>query len=205
MATESRLTLLEKEKSAAELQSFSRASVQWLTGKIAELRGIQVRNIPPNIRAEKSRYVNRFLLGGLYFFYYNPKLKNELPYYDRFPLVLMLQRESDGFLGLNLHYLPVRYRVLFLQKLVKYGAIYNENDEIKRVRITYEILSNAKRFREFRPCLKRYLYSNIKSRILAVQPNEWDVATMLPVQQFKKAQAGKIWRDSIQEIKDYNG
>ena len=197
------LTELAQQKSAAELQTLSRQSIEWLKDRVAEIRN--PARIPPTIRAERNRYVTRFLLGGMYFFFYNPKTRDELPYYDRFPLVLMLQRESDGFLGLNLHYLPVRYRVMFLQKLVKYGAIYNENDEIKRVRITYEILSNAKRFREFRPCLKRYLYSNIKSRILAVQPNEWDVATMLPVQQFKKAQASKIWRDSIQEIKDYNG
>ena len=201
MATESRLTLLEKEKSAAELQTFSRESMKWLTAKIAELRGLQVRNIPPNIRAEKNRYVRRFLLGGLYFFYYNPKLKNELPYYDTFPLVLVLERYPDGFLGLNLHYLPIKFRVALMKKMLSYGAVHTEDDEIRKIRMTYDILASSRRFREFRPCLKRYLTNHVKSRILAVQPNEWDIATYLPVQQFKKAKPLKVWQDSINEIR----
>ena len=194
------LTELAQQKSAAELQTLSRQSIEWLKDRVAEIRN--PARIPPTIRAERNRYVTRFLLGGMYFFFYNPKTRDELPYYDRFPLVLMLQRESDGFLGLNLHYLPVRYRVLFLQKLVKYGAIYNENDEIKRVRITYEILSNAKRFREFRPCLKRYLTPHIGSKILSVMPEEWDVAAMLPVHAFRKAPVSEVWSDSLEEIKN---
>lgn len=201
MATQSRLSLLEQEKSAAEIQTFSRQSTQWLTAKIAELKGLQVRQIPPAIRAEKERYTRRFLLGGLYFFYYNPKMKNDLPYYDTFPLVLMLERYSDGFLGLNLHYLPIKFRVMLMKKLISYGAIYTAEDELKRIRITYDILNASRRFREFRPCLKRYLTNHVKSRILAVQPNEWDIATYLPVQQFKKARPLEVWQDSINEIR----
>ena len=201
MATQSRLSLLEQEKSAAEIQTFSRQSTQWLTAKIAELKGLQVRQIPPAIRAEKERYTRRFLLGGLYFFYYNPKMKNDLPYYDTFPLVLMLERYSDGFLGLNLHYLPIKFRVMLMKKLISYGAIYTDEDELKRIRISYDILNASRRFREFRPCLKRYLTNHVKSRILAVQPNEWDIATYLPVQQFKKARPLEVWQDSINEIR----
>jgi hypothetical protein len=46
------------------------------------------------------------------------------------------------------------------------------------------------------------LYSHIKSRILAVEPNEWDVAMYLPIQQFKKAQPKEVWKDSIEEIRN---
>ena len=112
-----------------------------------------------------------------------------------------LERYSDGFLGLNIHYLPLRYRVLFMKKLLNL-AIYNDEDEIKRIRITYQILEASKRYKEFRPCIKRYLYPHIKSRILAVQPNEWDTAIYLPVQQFKKAPANKVWKESVEEIRN---
>lgn len=199
MAKESQLTLLEREKTAAELQTLSRQALQWLVERIAEIRNI--RAVPAQVRAERNRYTRRFLLGGLYFFYYNPKTKDDLPYYDTFPLVLMLERYPDGFLGLNLHYLPVKYRVALLRKLIGFGAIYNDQDELKRIRITYEILNSTKRFREYKPCLKKYLNSQIRSRILAVQPNEWDIATYLPVQQFRKAKPNEVWRDSIQEIR----
>ena len=197
------LTELTREKTAAEYQTLSRESVQWLAKKIAELRN-PVRLALP-ITKEKSRWTSpadrkKFLMGGLYFFVYEPKTKHDLPYYDRFPLVMPLERYEDGFLGLNLHYLPFKYRVAFMRKL-KTLAIMNSDDEIKRIRITYEILAASKRFKEFRPCLKRYLYPHIHSRILAVEPHEWDIATCIPVQQFKKEQAKTIWQDSIEEIR----
>mgnify|MGYP003346886620 CR=1 FL=1 len=81
--------------------------------------------------------------------------------------------------------------------------LYNDEDEIKRLRITYDILSASKRFREFKPCLKRYLTSHIQSKILAIQPDEWDVATFLPMHQFKKARPQEVWQDSVNEIKQY--
>ena len=160
---QSKLTSLAEERSASELQFMSRASMQWLTNRISELRN--PRSIPKQIAREKDRFVTRFMLGALYFFFYDPKTKADLPYYDKFPLVMVLERYSDGFLGLNLHYLPIKHRIALLKKLVDYGGIYNEQDEIKRVRVTYDILNASRRFKEFRPCLKKYLYSNLQSRI----------------------------------------
>ncbi len=197
------LTTLTDDKIAAQHQTMSRESVVWLTQKVAQLRNPRQLIVP--ITRERDRYTrptdrSRFLIGGLYFFIYDPKTKNELPYYDRFPLVLPLKRESDGFIGLNLHYLPIRYRINFMRKLMNF-AIYNEDDEIKRIRITYPILDSSKRYREFRPCIKHYLYKHVKSRILAVEPEEWDVALFLPVHQFKKQNQKTVWQESIQDIR----
>lgn len=197
------LTTLTDDKIAAQHQTMSRESVVWLTQKVAQLRNPRQLIVP--ITRERDRYTrpsdrSKFLIGGLYFFIYDPKTKNELPYYDRFPLVLPLKRESDGFIGLNLHYLPIRYRINFMRKLMNL-AIYNEDDEIKRIRITYPILDSSKRYKEFRPCIKHYLYKHVKSRILAVEPEEWDVALFLPVHQFKKQNQQTVWQESIQDIR----
>jgi len=115
-------------------------------------------------------------------------------------MVMPLKRNSDGFLGLNLHYLPLRYRIIFMRKLLPL-AIYNEMDEIKRIRVTYPILDSSRKYREFRPCIKQYLYTNIRSRILAVEPEEWDVALHLPIHQFRKESAKTIWQESLEQIK----
>jgi hypothetical protein len=45
------------------------------------------------------------------------------------------------------------------------------------------------------------LTPHIGSKILAVMPEEWDVALMLPVHQFAKAKPREVWQDSINEIK----
>lgn len=203
MATKSILTTLSDEKLAAQYNTMSRESLNWLLKRIQDLRN--PANLARPLTREKHRYTRpsdrqKFLMGGLYYFYYDPKTKDDLPYYDKFPLVMPLKRDPEGFIGLNFHYLPLRYRITFMKKLMNL-AIYNDEDEIKRIRITYPILDSSSRFKEFRPCIKRYLYTNIKSRILAVQPQEWDVALYLPIQQFKKAPVKTVWQESLQEIK----
>ena len=197
MATQSKLKTIAEERSVLKMEMLSRESVKWFMTKMANLKNTS--RIPNTIKREEFRYT-RFIKGGLFFFYYDPKTKEDLPYYDRFPLVLMLEKYDDGFLGLNLHYLPIKYRVAFMNKLLDYGRFDEDGDPV-RIRITYDILSATKRFKEFRPCIKRYLTSHVKSRILAVQPEEWETAVFLPVHQFKKAKADKVWRDSIQEIR----
>jgi hypothetical protein len=103
-------------------------------------------------------------------------------------------------MGLNLHYLPIRYRIAFLDKLMEYAVLDDEKNPM-RLRISYELLNASKRFKEFKPCLKKYLNHHVQSRILAVQPDEWDIAAFLPIQQFRKASATEVWQDSIQEIR----
>jgi len=193
----SKLTELAQQK-PAELGNMTRQSAQWLANKIAELKNL--RAVPGAISREKIRQRGQFMLGCLYFFYYDPKGKADMPYYDRFPLVLALEKYPDGFLGLNLHYLPIRYRVAFIGKLLKYATMTPDN-EIKRMRVTYDILVASRRLKEFRPCIKRYLSSHIQSKILAVAPNEWEVAIALPLQQFKGAQPQEVWKESMEEIR----
>jgi hypothetical protein len=197
------LTTLSDEKLAAQHQTMSRESLRWLTKRIQSLRNPIGMARP--LTKETNRYVRpadrqKFLMGGLYYFYYDPKTKNDLPYYDRFPLVMPLKREPDGFIGLNLHYLPIRYRINFMKKLLPL-AIYNDEDEIKRIRITYPILDSSNRYKEFRPCIKKYLYGHVKSRILAVEPHEWDIALYLPIQQFRKEQVATVWQESVEQIR----
>jgi hypothetical protein len=199
------LTTLSDEKIAAQHQTMSRESLNWLMSRIRGLNN-PLEMSRPLVR-EKGRFTrptdrNKFLMGGLYYFYYDPLTKNEMPYYDKFPLVMPLKRESDGFIGLNLHYLPIRYRIAFMRKMMPY-AIYDDEDEIKRIRITYPILDSSSRYKEFRPCIKKYLYSRIRSRILKVQPEEWDIALYLPIHQFRKERAATVWQESVQDIRSY--
>jgi len=198
------LTTLSEQKAELAYQTNSRESYKWLMKKIGTLRNPTAASAV--MSKETHRYVRpndrqKFLMGGLYFFVYDPKGKAELPYYDRFPLVIPLKRTPDGFIGLNLHYLPLRYRVNFLKKLLPY-AIYNDEDEIKRLRVTYPMLDASSRLKEFRPCIKQYLYNHVKSRILSVEHNEWDIAVFLPIQQFKNAKPQEVWKDSVQEIRN---
>jgi len=196
----SKLTDLTAQRNAMEMQKYSRDSLKWFTSKINNLRNPIA--LARQIKQETGRNTNRFVIGGLYYYYYSAKTHEQLSYWDAFPLVIPLERYTDGFLGLNLHYLPPKIRAGFMDKLMS-KAVVNENDDPIKVRISYEILNATRRYKEFRPCLKRYLYSNIASKILKVQPEEWETAVMLPTQQFQKARAQEVWQDSIMEIKGH--
>ena len=190
----STLTQLTQQKTALEQEFLSRKSVTWLQSQMRELKS--PIKLAREIAKEKTRQGGAFQMGGLYHFFYDPLTKGDLPYYDIFPLVIPLKRDADGFIGLNMHYLPPRYRAVFMDKLMNF-AIMNDNDEPKRLRITYDILTATKNFKEFRPCLKRYLNSQIKSKILTIQPPEWEVALFLPTAVFKGAPISKVYAESV--------
>lgn len=199
--TKSKLTTLAEQKTEAQLETLSRESIKWLMSKVNNLKNTS--SIATAISKEEDRFTTRgkFMKGGLYYFYYDPKTKADLPYYDRFPLVLILEKYPDGFLGLNLHYLPLKYRIIFLAKLLQFAS-YTAEHEIKRLRVTYDILAASKRMKEFKPCVKQYLHGHVKSKILAVHPDEWDIAAFLPVQQFRKAKPAAVWKESMEEIRN---
>ena len=197
------LTTLTEEKIAAQYEFMSRDALQWLKQQVSNLRNPSA--LARGITKEKDRFTRtndyrKFLIGALYFFVYDPKTKADLPYYDRFPLVLPLKREPDGFIGLNLHYLPIPLRIKLLKKLLPL-AMY-DGDDIRRIRVTYDILNASNRYREFKPCVKRYLLPHIKSRILKVEPSEWDTALFIPVHQFRKAKVPTVWKDSVETIRN---
>ena len=81
-------------------------STQWYRDKIAEFGKPGAMDL---IRDGKRN--NNPFFGRLNMFFYDPKFKKTLPYYDTFPLVLPLENYPDGFLGINFHYLPMNLRL----------------------------------------------------------------------------------------------
>lgn len=198
----SKLTDLANQHTALNLKILSRESVDWLKENVRKLRN--ARTIANGIVQEPGRPTARLTKGKLFFFKYNPKHAETLPYYDIFPLVIVLEEytgESAGFLGLNLHYLPIKMRAAFLDQLLSVATFDKEGD-VKKLRISYEILNTMKRFRAFEPCLKRYLYTHMDSALLQILPHEWETAVFLPVEQFQKMKQQSVQAKSLQIIKD---
>ena len=135
-------------------------------------------------------------VGKMYLYFYDPKWKAKLPYYDEFPCVIPMNFYDDGFLGLNLHYLPYAERAILLNALYEVESNH-KLDERKKFNISYgKILSNFGKFKRAKPCIKRYLYKHMKSRPLRVHYKNWPLMAFLPVQRFQKATQQKVWADS---------
>jgi hypothetical protein len=138
-------------------------------------------------------------MGSMYMFMYDPKNKSTLPYYDKFPLVFPINFYSDGFLGINLHYIPPEIRAVLMDRL--YSTINNDSiSENTKVQLNYEMLTGASRFKYFKPCVKRYLYSHVVSGFKYVSPLDWDKAIMLPTERFVKSTKERAWSDSMSKL-----
>lgn len=171
------------------LKPRTNAARAWIRSKVKDLSSKSAL-----MRAQERLRTNT-IIGKMYFFYYDPKTKDSLPYYDRFPLVIPIEQYSDGFLGLNLHYIHPKQRVILLDKLS--DTLTNTRyDERTKLRVNYEFLKAASTAFEAMPCIKRYLFTNIDSRFLEISANEWDIAVMLPMETFVGASTSKVYADS---------
>jgi len=148
---------------------------------------------------DNDNNVSKFEVGKMYLFHYDPKTKIKLPYYDTFPLIIMVQLAPGGFYGINFHYLPVKMRMLLLSNLLAFGVI--KNGELERLRISYDILNGAGNPLEpFKPCFKRYLYDHIRGTIKGIPTSDWGYAAALPFENFKKKSKQEVWQDSMNSI-----
>ena len=142
-----------------------------------------------------ERKTQRPLNGNMYMFNYYAKGRDTLQYYDQFPLIFPYRRVKGGFYGINMHYLPHMLRAKLMDAL--YDTATNESyDETTRLQINYSILSSASKFSAFKPCIKRYLNSQVISPFIYVYPSEWDIALFLPLESFTGASKRKVWADS---------
>lgn len=151
------------------------------------------------MREGASKVVRGYEIGQMMLFQYDPKFKKQLPYYDTFPLVFPIEPSEGGFLGINLHYLPLKERAMLMDAL--YSLVSNDRyDEKTKLVLSYQILKSSSRYRLFKPCVKHYLNSHIKSRRIKIDPKQWDMALFMPLQRFQKARAVQVHTDSLKAV-----
>lgn len=160
-----------------------------------------VRNVNPNkiIQANPEQQRGAILPGFMYLFAYDAKHKETLPYYDRFPLIFPFSMQADHIMGINMHYLPLMYRARLMDALYSVTTNQKFNDKT-RLRISYDLLNSASKYKYFEPCVKMYLKSHVKSRFLMVPSNEWDIALFLPLERFT-TNKNRVYQDSMNIIR----
>lgn len=168
-----------------------RKSYQWYRDQVRNLgSGLSGTQL---LRNEKLS--SRIVPGNMYLFMYDPKHKETLPYYDTVPLVLPFKSVPEGFLGINLHYLPYLARFKLLGELSKL-TLDKRIDEKTKIQISWQILNSSTKYLAATACVKHYLNDHLRSRFLKINYNDWITASMLPVENFKKAKKDYVWRET---------
>jgi hypothetical protein len=190
-------TVLLKGIRAGQVPARTERAREWYRDTAKSYRTVNERALLKS--GEKDRFTNTPMVGSMYMYYYDPKHKSTLPYYDRFPLVFPFKKMKGGFLGINMHYLPLPYRAKLMDAL--YDISNNHTyDDSTRLKLNYKVLNSASRFKYFKPCIKHYLTDHLDSRMLLVHPTEWDIALFLPTQRFVGATKAQVWKESMSSI-----
>ena len=184
---------LEQEAFKAGIQARTKESMAWFRDQVKNIKVSRASLIAQGPTRQRQVY------GRMYHFQYDPKMKGTLPYYDRFPLCIPVQKAPKGFHGLNLHYLHPRVRARFLDALMDLTN-NNNYDESTRMRLKYQMIKASSKLRWFKPCFKHYLSTHIQSKLLLINSADWEIAIFLPTESFRKKGKESVWTESRKQI-----
>jgi len=184
---------LQAQAQRAGVTARTKRSRDWFQKKVQEL---QVPSRQKLLKDDALERTSREIRGNMYMYFYDPKHKETLPYYDRFPLTIMVDGAPGGFYGLNLHYLNYGVRARFLDELMSL-APNNVKENTRLTKLRYDLLRGTRKYKEFRPCFKHYLGKHVASQFSRVPMTDWEIAIFLPIEQFKKKSKASIWNESL--------
>lgn len=185
-------TIITKGVRAGQIPARTQDARDWYRETARKMRTVNERSL---MKGDQDRLTGRPIVGSMYMFSYDPKWKEELPYYDTFPLVFPFRKVPGGFYGLNLHYLPLQLRARLMDAL--YGYANNTRyDESTKIKLNYELLTSVSNLKFFSPCVKHYLDDHVRSRFVYVYPSEWDIALFMPTERFAKKTKTQVWNES---------
>lgn len=187
---------------AEDIDMTSAEATLWFRDNLASIGYLK----PSTIINDSGKFISRLMPGKMYFYGYRPRGEATLPFYDRFPLTLVLQRETDGFLGLNFHYLHPIDRANFFNNLARFinDPKFDENPDA-RIAVTYGSMKSAKTIGAskkgkalgfYKPSIKRYYYSNIVTKVTEVPPIYWKFMLFLPIDRFANIVREEVWKQS---------
>src|SRR5665213_724310 len=196
--TETLLQRLEKAQIQQKIESYSRESYKWIMGEAKKLAGATLST--RLMKEEKKKAIKgdpkTIHIGSLVMYWYDAKHKDTLPYWDAFPVGFVIGAEGDRFQILNLHYLPPQQRSILLDKLLTI-ANNSRADDTTKLRLSYNLVKSASKFKLLKPCYHEYLFTHLRSKVVKIQPKDWEYVVFLPLQKFHGASNSKVWGDSV--------
>ena len=190
-------TIITQGVRSGQIPARTQEARDWFRETAQKIARINERQL---MRGDQSRLTTKPIIGQMYMYYYDPKHKETLEYYDRFPLVFPFRKVQGGFYGLNLHYLPPQLRARLMDGLYDY-ANNTRYDESTKIKMNYSLLQSVSKLKFFEPCVKMYLDEHVRSRFMYIYPSEWDVALFLPTERFTKATKTQVWADSKKMVR----
>lgn len=199
--------MMRKALDPRKTKRLERQSIEWFQEKTGQRKKSKTRKEALEEGITFQDYVrgkqgikNRFWPGQLFTYQYDAKTKATLPYWDKFPMVMPIHLYEDGWLAINLHYLPpyLRSRLLgVIRGTMRSKKLSRE----AKANLTYGMIKSASELAIAKPAVKRYLKDHVRSKIVRIHPQEWQNAIFLPTDAFQGASRQQVWRDSMRNMR----
>ena len=173
-------------------------SIDWYMRNVRGLVGARVSGNTV-MQSDIGSLTSKVEIGAMYMYFYDPKFKDQLPFYDTFPLVLPFGPAKGGFYGINVHYLPYLLRAKVLGELMNF-ADSKTLTPTSKMRLQYNLLNSLQTAAEIKPCIKHYLTTHVRSQFMKINPVDWKAAIFLPVEAFVGATKESVFRDTRSKI-----
>lgn len=196
--------LMDDARNANVMTKKGKDSLRWFATKAKQIKITSSEWIRTQ---DKDRYreTTQLKIGGMYSFFYDAKWKDKLPYFDKFPCIFIFNIAGDRMWGINLHYLDYRTRAILMDELysIENNAKLNKN---KKLELTWSKLKGFTNFALVKPTVHCYLFNQLKSRLISIPYEEWNMAAFLPYQTFvdktgRGLSAVTVWNDSYRKMK----
>ncbi|QGZ16025.1 hypothetical protein Kuja_0340 [Vibrio phage vB_VchM_Kuja] len=177
----------------------------WFMRRVSKDFNLKSETVHRELATFMSRVeTDKGIIGRLFLFRYNAKHKETLPVWDEWPLTFFFSAfRGDGvkfgekgvlyLRGINLHYLPPKYRLRLFMSLVKL-----KNDSTlrrkTRLRMTWEILKSLDQGPLAEHCVKTYRADHVMSRLAEVHPDTWEIVIGMNVARWHNGGKGVAWK-----------
>lgn len=144
----------------------------------------KIRGLNPKKDLNESKLKKAFPTkkdGYIYMMEYIPPDRNEKIFFDRFPVILILGFFGNKFLGVNLHLLPLRERIILLFFMVKNTRKMKEG--YARIKMG-TLLSNKVILKYILETKDIFHIRGIRSKIRPIEVDEMIESVFLPVEKF---------------------
>jgi len=141
---------------------------------------------------------SKIQLGKMYLYNYAAET---VPFWDQYPLPIIIKKYSDGWLGLNIHYLPPKIREFFIKKVIIKN--YKFLKKGLPAQISYDDIKDVGNlwYKEGIAIIKRYKSSRVKSNLVEIPWTEWLNISTGEGAQWMNATAEAVYKETKQMLR----
>lgn len=150
---------------------------------------------------DRSLWKNQIQMGKFYFFDYDALHKDTLDIWDAFPFTVFfdsyVSKEGKAIiLGLNMHYLPPKLRMIAFKILLGYRSESRYRKSTK-LELDWQKLKVLSQHKLFKAAIHAYRVDHVRSVFVEIPSSAWQHMIFLPVARWKKGNA----QDAYAKIK----